>query len=469
MDSHYYAGRMVQRLPRVLQGGPNIRALFEALGLEMSWMARGATVLMRSRWHGLARGWVDHEPDVAKKKDTELGLMGALFGLLPGGGESTQQFRRRMLDFVRIHQTGLGSAQALLRLAALVYRAEDEPDITWKGETAVAKFTVRNGSTGSRPLQLELIDNPSQNAEEGFDKVEASTDKAETELPIINKGLDKAVPRIELRANYGEVAVPMLVQVESGRRILFVGRVPDQGCLNLTSGKPPLLDGRRTDRTLLVGHGFRYDQPDARFHSPGANVQFASFDSETEFPLLVPGESRWRYRTLNHAELADYLADREETERQRLLAAAPDVNKAPPVDLRFFWEERLPATFTLCIPSDYVPPFMDNMGKLEQSLNRALEYGRAAGVQAKLEVMMPLQEQPLPVGERLAIRTNTTFRATHDIREEFPPPAVHMEMRDRVDLAERFGTSGVFDNAYLNQATFVANGKVDERDETDKQ
>ncbi len=43
MDKHYYAGRLEERLPRVMQGGPQMGALFEAVGQEMVRMACGAT------------------------------------------------------------------------------------------------------------------------------------------------------------------------------------------------------------------------------------------------------------------------------------------------------------------------------------------------------------------------------------------------------------------------------------------
>ena len=493
MDSKYYARRLEERLPKAMQGGPKMSALFEALGQEMRRMANGATLLMRSRWHALARGWAD--PDADKKQDTELGRIGALFGLKPGRDEGDPKFRRRLLEFVRIHRVGLGSAPALLRLAALVYRAESSPEIVWSGETVTARLAVTDEMGNQRLLRLELQDNPPRSAEAVFKNVIPGTeDTQKTRLIVTNYGLEAAMPTIELTATKSAVAVPMLTHEETGISILYVGRVPQGMHLCLRNGKPPLIDGflrneaplrysrydearfdTATDRIearfaeidmeiadiMLVGHGFKFDE--FRFYAPTDTQkgQFASFGSDLDFPLLSPGESRWIYRTLSRTELASYLVDRDDAES--LLQFALDKGDVQPVDLKFSWRERVPACFTLRIPGDYVPPFMENLGELEQALNRALEYGRAAGIKARLEVYMPFSEQPLEVRDHLGIHTRTALREDHDIGEQMTPPAMQMKLEDRVDVGDRFGTSGLYDHTHLDHARFVSADKVDYR------
>ena len=502
MDKHYYARRLEERLPRVMQGGPQMAALFEALGQEMVRMACGATFLMRSRWQGLAKGWIDPgaDLDAVEKQDTELGRIGTLFGLQPERDESEPQFRRRMLDFVRIHCDGLGSAPALLRLAALVYRAEDAPKITWREESALAEFNVADGTSGIRCLTLELRDNPVKTVEAVFKDVTAETKETKkTRLTVTNYGLDAAMPTIELTATKSAVAVPMLTHEETGTSILYVGRVPQGMHLCLRNGKSPLIGGflrneaplqySRYDETrfdtptdriearfadidletadiMLVGHGFRFDE--FRFHAPTDTHkgQFASFGSDLDFPLLPPGESRWSYRTLSRTELVSYLVDRDDAES--LLQYALVEEDSPPVDLKFSWQERVPACFLLRIPGDYVPPFMENLGELEQALNRALEYGRAAGIKARLEVYIPFSEQPLEVRDHLGIHTRTALREDHDIWEKMVPPAMRMELEERIDAGDRFGTSGIYDNTHLDQATFVSADRLDYRGRYDQ-
>lgn len=476
MNSHYYAQRLLERLPRVLQGGANIDTLFEILGQEMVHMDRGASLLIRSRWHGLARGWDDRTMGPAFKKATELGRLGVLLGLVPGHDESARQFRRRMLDFIRIHRNGLGSAPAILRLAALVYRAVNTPEISWeendsannqeymKEYMAVAKFKVMDHKGDERTLRLELMDNPSKSTYTTFENITSDTEK---ELIITNSGLYGAAPRIELFAKDTTVLAPMLEHLETGRRALFVGRIPKGTKLSLAAGSQPLIDGLR-DHTgeLLLGRGFVYGQ--ARFYSPPDTPQlaarFASFESENKFPVMGPGENHWRYLNLSREALEGYLVEKDEDKRKSMLEKydrwmrekcdAPGMKKNG-VDLSFFWQERIPAAFTLRIPADYCPPFMENLGELERGLNRALEYGRVAGVNARLEITARFTEETLNVEDSLGIRASAGFFESQNVQEQQPPSTARIKMAEQVDLDDRFGVSGVFDNSSLDYSTFT--------------
>jgi hypothetical protein len=499
MDGKYYARRLEERLPKAMQGGPKMSALFETLGQEMSRMANGATLLMRSRWHALARGWTSPDADPDEKQDTELGCIGGLFGLKPGRDEGDPKYRRRLIEFVKIHRVGLGSAPALLRLVALVYRAESSPEIVWSGGTAAAHLTVGDETGHKRLLRLELLDNPPRTAETVFKDAAPGTPETRTKLIITNYGLDAAMPTIELTAKNSAVAVPMLTHEETGNIILYTGRVPQGMHLCLRSGKPPLIDGflrneaplrysrydearfdTATDRIearfaeidfdtpdlMLVGHGFKFGE--FRFYSPTETLkgQFASFGSDLEFPLLHPGESRWSYCTLNRAELASYLGNRDDAES--LLQYALEKGDPQPVDLKFSWQERVPACLLLRIPGDYVPPFMNNLGELEQALNRALDYGRAAGVKARLEVYLPFKEQPLEVRDHPGIHVQTDLREEHDIEDKMAPPAMRMKLAEQVDADDRFGTSGVYDHTHLDHARFVSADNADYRGRYDQ-
>ena len=436
-DKHYYARRLKERLPRVLQSGHNLSTLFEVLGQQMIHMEDGARLLMRSCWYGLARGWKDPGQDPSRKRETELGKIGTLFGCLPGIDESTAQFRRRLVDFVHIHwEVGLGTAPSILKLVALVYRAEKVPDkIEWKEEMAVARFDVRDKQGKSHRLKLELMDNPPR--QYGVPQ-EVRVCEPDSDFVVVNRGLDPAIPKIELTANYGAVAVPMLVHEETGTQILYTGLIPKGVLITLEHGKSPLLNGlerkkflhncyphfnkaefdsvRYADSDLeeadavFIGHGFRYNS--ARFWSQEIPVpaRFASFGIKPEFPYLARGENHWRYRTLGPNTLNTYLENLKNLSDEniakllktnlinledlsvenikKLLVHAQD-SVAPRIDLKFIWESRAPACFVLRIPGDYVPPFMHNFDELKQAVNRALEYGRAAGVEFELAIQKP--------------------------------------------------------------------------------
>jgi hypothetical protein len=438
-DKHYYAQRLKERLPRVLQSGQNLSALFEVLGQEMIHMEDSARRLMRSRWYGTAAGWPDPEKSPVRKRDTELGKIGALFGCLPGSGESTAQFRRRLVDFVHLHwKDGLGTAASILKLVALVYRAEKVPDkIEWNNNTSAAEFDVRDSQGKRRTLKLKLMDNP-QRTYVGPRRDRVC--KHNSDILVVNQGLDPAIPKIELTAKYGSVAVPMLVHEETGTHLLYAGFIPRGVRLTLEEGKPPLLNGRprkdflqrypRFDQAkfqtkwsaarytesdleeadaVIIGHGFRYNSARFSTENSPAPVQFASFGKALHFPHLVRGENHWHYRTVDKKELTSFLENiinLSDGQRDKLLKTGliniedlsdPNINKLlkhakdpsdpdpPEIDLKFIWQSRVPACFVLRIPADYVPPFMQDFDELKQAVNRALEYGSAAGVKFELE------------------------------------------------------------------------------------
>lgn len=434
-DKHYYAARLKERLPRVLQSGQNLSSLFEVLAQEMIHMEDSARLLMRSRWYGTAAGWEKPDEDPV---DTELGKIGALFGCLPGSGESTAQFRRRLVDFVHIHwKDGLGTASSIMKLVALVYRAEKVPDkIEWNNNTAVAEFDVRDREGTRRTVKLKLKDNPQRTY---VGPHEDRVCEHNSDILVVNRGLDRAIPKIELTAKFGSVAVPMLVHEETGTHLLYAGFIPQGVRLTLENGKPPLLNGRprkdflerysRFDQAkfqtswsaarytesdleeadaVLIGHGFRYNK--ARFDSPNSavSVQFASFGKDLHFPHLALGDNHWHYRTVKYDELNSFLEDLKknlsdkdqdkllktklinledlaEANINKLLNHALDPPDPPEIDLKFIWQSRVPACFVLRIPADYVPPFMQDLDELKQAVNRALEYGSAAGVKFELE------------------------------------------------------------------------------------
>jgi hypothetical protein len=435
-DKHDYAQRLKERLPLVLQSGHNLSALFEVLGREMIHMEDSARRLMRSRWHGTAAGWEKSDEDPV---DTELGKIGALFGCLPGSGESTARFRRRLVDFVHLHwKDGLGTAASILKLVALVYRTEKVPDkIEWKNDTAVTEFDVRDSKGKRRTLKLKLRNNP-QRTHVGPHEDRAC--KHNSDILVLNRGLDRAIPKIELTAKFGSVSLPMMVHEETGTHLLYAGFIPQGVRLTLEEGRPPLLNGRprkdflqrypRFDQAkfqtkwsaakytesdleeadaVFIGHGFRYNNARFSTENSPAPVQFASFGKTLHFPHLVRGENHWHYRTVGKEELISFLEniknlsaaeadkllgtglinieDLSEANLNKLLnhAIDPPDPDPPDIDLKFIWQSRVPACFVLRIPADYVPPFMQDLDELKQAVNRALEYGSAAGIKFELE------------------------------------------------------------------------------------
>lgn len=475
MDSHPLAARMTGRLPKAMQAGVRIRALFTALGEEMACMGETTKLLMRSRWYRHARGWFDANANLATKRTTELGRLAAMFGLYPGRDETTPHFRRRLAEYVHIHRAGMGTARAILRLAALVYRAQTDPHIYWKDGTAVAQFSVADADN-TRRLRLELSENPLEPAAVTFSPMQPGNTYAMT-----NDSLDAPMPRLVITPDPSHnraVAVPMLVHKESGIRILYVGRIGPDTQLQLQSNALPRLLGKEAlgsggpgfessaagTGLLMTGGGARFNRIETRFDE----AAFAAFTAQGALPALQPGQHHWVYRTLTRKELASYLL--RQPDRDRLLKNAAD-EEGPPIRLTISWRGRRPACFVLKIPGDYVPPFMENFRQLHAALNRMLQYGRAAGVQARLETALRLKEA-LKLADRPG-RMQAGLRVS-DVSEKPPlgeimaAPAMALGFTDRLQPGERWATSGILDNAHFDYATFTKGVETGERAGSEK-
>jgi hypothetical protein len=462
--------RLLSHLPLVLQRGPTIGRVFDAIGGELAAMEGGTRRLLESRWYTLARGF-DAGDALRSKAASELGLIGALFDLRPGRGEGDDQFRRHLAGLIRIHAEGLSTAPAILRLVAHAYLAEEPPVITWQGGagggvTAVATFPVVDRDGATRTLRVEVVDNPTVDA-----VARMRGARAEELLVTTNQGLDPAYPVVELKALEREVVVPLLTHVESGTDVIFVGTIPPGRTLTLTHGAAPLLDGQPTPAPLLVANPTRFGAnpppPDvARFGSARApDARFSFCEVGHRLPRLPPGESRFRYRALSRAQLEAYLGGRAIAGVDVL--TAPEVAAAPPLDITFRWMEVEPASFELRIPAGYVPPpyLLPDTEKgapppgLEgfvRDLQAALRYGRAAGVRARVGLMLPLAPEAVEIREGpLQIEITTSFAERQDVADELVATGSALDFRDRLpEPRDWLGFDGVFDQTRFDGSRF---------------
>jgi hypothetical protein len=412
------ARRMLETLPQILQRGRGIDQLFRVVSAELSGadgIEDGVTRVLRSRWHTLAEGFGDDAPPVDKAV-TELGRIGALYNLFPARSESADGFRRHLTTFIALHRAGITTIPAIFGLVALVYLAEAPPEITWEGRTVVARFEVLEPDGSRSPVRLELIENPTVPASAFFDGVAAGQ-----QVVVVNNGLDDALPDIALTAPANKaVAVPVLTQKDTDLLLLFAGVVPAGATLLLRDQRAPLLNGAPvTDPVIRTRPSRFFDptsaEPPARFGSlDHPRARFSIFDRSLALPALAPGENRWSYDTVDRARLLSYLTgspDAAQLAQQALL-----VKDSPDVRLQLRWTEVAGASFVLRIPADYVPPHFraedptKRLAVLVRELGRALDYGRAAGVRAHVELSFVMPSESLAISESaVAIATTQTF------------------------------------------------------------
>ncbi|GHG99760.1 hypothetical protein [Comamonas sp. JC664] len=465
MNPAQRARRMVEYLPPLLQSGGRIHRLFDAIAQELGVMEGGLTRLMRSRWYMLAAGF-RADDSLAVKAGSELGRMGALYGLQPGPDEGAAYFRRRLASMVALHREGLGTAPALLRLVSMVYRAEQPPELFWDGDTAVGRFTVpeppdASGAPRSRTLTVELHDNPSTAATARFQRIPANQ-----RLLTFNQGLDPALPEIELTAPpNSDIRIPILHHHGSGLDVLFLGSVPRGKTLTLRHQRKPQINGIPASEPVLLAHPARFDDTPQPIRFDTETARFSVFDPYRGLPALAPGENHWSHGTLSKTDLANYLpAGRNpelEEARGKALELALEPKQSQPIDIRFHWTEVTPATFALRIPVDYVPPQAESLPDLVRELTAALNYGRVSGVRARIEFMLTMPREVFAVSEspaQVALEsrfaepfgvndspvsdTLTSFGPAIDFEEQLPEPE------------DRLSWSGFFDTTRFNTSRF---------------
>jgi len=463
MNGDERARRMQSYLPLLMQRGANLGRVFGALGKELGSMEQGLKRLMRARWYTHAEGYAPDtsaETDrqkLAKRLQSEIGRIGPLFGLFPGSNEDADFFRRHIAALVDVHRTGLTTAPALLRLVSLVYMAEQPPHIEWKGDVAVGLFKVAGKDD---PVRVELQDSPRRNALANFEGLSAGQD-----ILITNGGLDAAIPDISIRAPLTEdVYLPILSHRESGWDLLFAGSIGAGQTLLIRHERDPLLDGAPATGPIIRSNPtmfFDAAHPNwptiarARFDSPDA--VFSVFELSRLVPALVPGENHFCFDTLTYDELVSYLYGMPGAE-EILLPLPATKRSSSSVEVQFRWAEAMPATFVLRIPGTYVPPRFGPGGlpALIRELAQTLEYGRAAGVRASIEVTVPTLAEVVEVRDLpLAMDVSVSFGEAN--RAEDTPVVVGsvIALQDEVNPPEdNLVWDGVFDATRFSDSRF---------------
>ena len=446
--------QMLASLPLLLQDGPNIGALLGRVAHVFSGAATdggveyGLTRLLRSRWHGQAQGWTDERAAQA----SELGQIGALFGFPPARHERAEAYRRRILEFIAIHRDGLTTAAAVLRLVALVYQAEQTPRISWQPDERVtlAHFVADAGGERAQ-IRLELHDNPKVRAAASFTGV-----TSEQRLLVRNAGLDPARPELRLRPLSRPARVPVLVDLESGLRLIYVGVVPPGATLTLRHNAAPLLDGVPKDAPLLLLNPFSFNDATASFAGHDRiGARFSVARRDRCLPELAPGDNQWRYDVMTRDALSGLLVAWPELAALKDLAEP--IAAAPDADIELEWQESAPASIALRIPADRIPAAFDgDLQAFVHELEWALAHGSAAGIRARVELTVPHVHESLELRDQLAITAAPRFADATQIREQPVPPRQHLRLPEAIptpgDARLRFG--GHFDATRFDTSLF---------------
>lgn len=478
--------QMLASLPLLLQSGANIGELCRHIARTLSGdpedcaLEYGITRLLRSRWHSMAQGWSEPVPEL--RAESELGRIGALFGFPPARGEQVDGFRRRLVEFIAVHRAGLTTASAILRLVALVYQAEDRPAISWVREpgrsTFLARATFMAAGPGGerREVHVDLQDNPSAPNSVRFAKVPAAS-----RLTVTNMGLDPAVPELRLTPIDEPARAPVFVHSATGLRLIYVGVVQPGHTLTLRDGRPPLIDGipQPESTPVLLTNPFVFDGDTSRFAGPGlAGARFSvaalpgkpSASGEREpMMLLAPGASTWVYDVMGRSELKAFLAPfytaDSHLELEKLVGAVSDpVPAAPIADIELEWDESVPASFSLRVPADHVPHVFEldgesepgkRLGAFVRELEWALNYGRAAGIRARVELALPHVSESLDLGDAPTVAVEARMDEYQPIGESLPPPSPGFHIDETLpEIRDPLFFGGFYDETRFDTSLF---------------
>lgn len=481
--------QMLASLPLLLQGGANIGELCRHIARTLSGepedcaLEYGITRLLRSRWHSMAQGWSEPVPEL--RQGSELGRIGALFGFPPARGEQVEAFRRRLVEFIAIHRAGLTTASAILRLVALVYQAEDRPAITWVDDpprtTRIARAAFMAAGPGGerREVNVDLLDNPTAPNSVHFAQVPAAS-----RLTVTNMGLDPAIPEIRLHPLGKPARAPMFVHSATGLRLIYVGVVKPDETLTLRNARPPLINGiPQSDATpVLLTNPFVFDGESSRFAGPGlegARFSVASLQGKRSLAneaepimLLAPGESTWIYDAIGQDELKAFLAPFYDLNQPTEVAAldklvtsvADPVPAAPTADIELEWDESVPASFALRVPADHVPHVFEldgesdpgkRLGAFVRELEWALNYGRAAGIRARVELALPHVSESLDLGDAHTTTVEVSLAEQQPIGEDLPPPTPGVHIDESLpEIADPLFFGGHFNETLFDTSLF---------------
>lgn len=445
------ADAMLARLPLAWQQGPVFRGFVGELGAELGFAELGLLRLLRSRHLALAAGWTEVErleaeeraralgqdPDAAALSvagASELGRLAALLNLAPDPGETARDFRLRVRNFLAIHREGLGSARAVLQLAAAELRAPRLPEPLPAGENLERMIVPITDARGARSsIRLELEDFPehrqSLEVELGVGVVQRFT--VSSVRPV--------VPELKICPLDGEIESPWASLGEGA--FLYLGTLPRGSTLHLRDQQTPLLDGRPAPAPVLTLLGGGLDRS-----SYGA-TQFATGTLGVRIPPIPDGEPTVRVESAPKALIEALVGDldpeawRLDSERfddpaarfslsaaqgpgaryaggATALAAEPTGHAARTVSVRLSWVAREPACFALHFPVNPLPiRFRDDLD-LARALGRAVEYGRAAGVRARLIATPLLDAERLEIEDRLTITLGYRLQESVVVEEQ---------------------------------------------------
>ncbi|GBC61346.1 hypothetical protein DENIS_2306 [Desulfonema ishimotonii] len=358
--------RLIATFPPLfqVQKGMRLCDLLAAIAREFDRIDRELAYGFRSHMVDAA----DPEPD---QMPDDLRKIGALFDIWPEKDETAAGFRRRLRDTIRIYLAGLGTADAVLKMAALTYGfGLSDGDI--ERPTADNPFVTTGSLT--KDLRLRVVDNPPDRQ-----RLKPTPLYPGLIFEVWNHGLFDVIPGIEIRTSAQALMVPLITNLTTGQQLIFNGVIPPE---TLFTARPDPENDRYIIRigkaVLESGEVFKGDFFDtalfdqSRFAEPGGLIRLPRGRSVIRFELKAPvfDDARFDVSRFYSEPVGQW--DLKHFDRCIFMPEPPLGH------ISFAWTERKPAAFRLDIPFSL---FTDAPEKTRK-LRRVISGIKPAGVEA---------------------------------------------------------------------------------------
>lgn len=214
--------RIIDNFPPIfqVQKGMLIHELFSAFSAEMDLIDGLLSYVFSSHM-------VDYADLKSKKRPDDLQKIGAMFGITPEHGETAENFRKRLKKSIEIYLSGLGTADAIIKMTALAYQMEVDEDKIVRGNSASPFITTAvltdTGGGAKEEIEIRLIDNPENKIDS--DPVGIYPNLV---LEVWNNGLFEVVPQIEIRTGQYSLLNPGITNTTTGQQLIYSGTIPKE-------------------------------------------------------------------------------------------------------------------------------------------------------------------------------------------------------------------------------------------------
>jgi hypothetical protein len=313
--------KIISHLPEFYQAQLRRKLLFKVMdvfGMQLQGVENSLPEIIKSHF-------IDYA-DLDRALPVDLVKIGALFNVLTRQGEGTEAYRRRLRNYIRLYLGGLGTSDAVIRMAALTFDLDiprwtypngmeiiTRPESGFKNKdpfTTVAYLYLPGsaplfdeaefddpGVPFEKSLCMKVIDNPP--IPQNFYKGVRHGQNWET----INDSVVDSPLELRISALYYRLKFPVLTNRSTGQVVRFIGIIPKGQVLRVSVMEDNTvtahLDGTDVGEFVEAVKGAMFDRD---------CFDRAYFVGEKVLPVVPKKTSKWHFSVASAVFGADEIA-----------------------------------------------------------------------------------------------------------------------------------------------------------------